>query len=178
MPFSIELLFDDVTEQAVCAAWDDLAVAARNDYMRRNGVCPHIALAVLGEGLDVAPLQSELGALASRMKPLRPRCKGIDSFQPLSDTVYLSFEQDEGLTAVHAVVAALLKRVGLVNHEYYRADRWVPHCTLAEEFSCNDGNGVLEAARQRDWNLPFKVNRLALVQYPPTRLVATWELRD
>ena len=176
MPYSVELFFDPVTSQAVGAAWRDLALPARGDYMVRNGVYPHVALAVLEDGVDVARLRAALSDLAERLPSLSLEFQKVGCFPNTAGAVYLGFEKNAALGVAHSQVAMVLEQVGLTNHELYRADMWVPHCTLAM-YCQNHCEEVSGAAGQRDWNLPFIAEKLALVQHPPTALLDSWPLR-
>ena len=175
--FSIEIFFDHVTEEAIRQAWDDLSVPARSDYMREHGVFPHVALAVIDDTTDVVRLQVALGKLATQIPAAALDFSGIGGFPGVSGSVYLGFKKNDPLARAHARVADLLKDAGVANHVYYQADMWVPHCTLAEEFCRDYSEEVFKAAKLHDWSLPFIVDRLALVHYPPTILVASWKLQ-
>ena len=171
MPYAIELFFDEAASAAVQEMWSQLAPVADSDYVIRNAVYPHVALAVVDDVPDAGRLQEALGSLAQRTPtyPLAPT--GIGCFKIDKPVVYIGFDKIGLLKRLHADVAAILAATGLSNHEYYQWDQWQPHCTLAMEFDAENLSPVILTAMLAQWGLPFQVASLALVEYPPTELL-------
>ncbi len=171
MPFSVELFLGGPGSQEVLAAWKELAPAADSDYMIDHGVYPHIALAVMDDVGDADAMFGRLKELAGRIEPASLDCCGVGSFPSDSPVVYLGFQQNKLLSDVHCEVMEILDSFALANYEYYQPARWVPHCTLAMEFPAGRLPEVAQAAEAIEWSSSFAIESIAMVEYPPTKLI-------
>jgi hypothetical protein len=169
MFFAIELFFDDETSGAIRRAWRVLKEVSGSDYMMENGVYPHVALAVF-EADDVARAEKVLGQ-CGRMISFCLKPTGLDSFSGEIAVVFLGFAPDAPLLSVHQAVAGSLNQAGLVVNPYYQREVWRPHCTLAMQFPASLTQKVITAATNLSWECPYRVESMALVSFPPTRLV-------
>ena len=171
MAYAIELLFDPVTTASVRSAWTRLADTSGNPCMVDKGVYPHVALA----GFEADPLPPDLtvllGELAAELQPETLLPTGIGRFEGQEPVVFIGFEACPFLKQTHGHVQAILDQLDLPNHEYYRDERWVPHCTLAMKFSPSRLAATLEAAASHTMSMPCQVTEIGLIQYPPTELL-------
>ena len=172
MPYAIEILLDEVSASMVREVWSRLAEVAGGDYILRNGVYPHVAIAVLDDLGEPVRLQDMLGSLAQGVQPASLRQTGIAYFQSQRPVVYLGFARTGFLERLHAQVQVVLTSHGLSNNEYYQWNQWQPHCTLAMEFEAENLEAVAATAKAVEWNVPFRAAALGMIEYPPTKL--TW----
>jgi hypothetical protein len=171
MPYSIELFFDDATSTAISAAWKAMADVTESAYMVRNGVRPHIALAVM-ESFDDR-ICGPLTALAGETSAFSVAMSGVESFGTDPWVVFVGFACHGRLDAVHRRVQAVLSDLHSECHPHYTVGRWKPHCTLAMEFpKCRLSEAIAGTATM-NLRLPYIVRYLGIVEYPPTRI--TWE---
>lgn len=173
MPWSIELFFEPAANTILQAAWRTLAGPAGSDYVLQNGVHPHVALAVFDElpaGAGADAFTAALSAFALQCRPPVMRVKGVGRF-PASRVIYLGIAREPALLRLHSEVTALLSAHDRTAHTYYRADRWVPHCTLAQQVPPDRLDRLERIARDHPWPTTLRADRLALVSFPPTRVV-------
>jgi 2'-5' RNA ligase len=172
MPYAIELFFDSATSQGIQSVWSKLAESSGSHYMIENGVYPHVALTVFDlTAFPTAALFEKLNEVASGLTATALSSTGVHYFPGQQPVVYMGLEKCAFLFDAHRHVVDVLDRLGISSHEYYRSDRWVPHCTLAMKFQAERLERTLEDARQLPTDKPFQAVELALIEFSPTKLV-------
>jgi hypothetical protein len=176
MPVSIELFFDSVTSNAIESCWKDLTGITGSEYMVKNGVHSHVALTIV-EAMP-SELHSKMKKFAMEFSsfPLIP--SGIDSFKADSAVVYVGFERVGLLEKIHQDVYKLVQEFGLKPDDYYTPEKWIPHCTLAMEFPLIKEKNAVESVKVEVLKLPYRVEALGVIKYPPTELISEYKLRD
>ena len=169
MPFSIELFFDDKTSEAVRNAWHVLKDVCGSDYMIQNGVYPHVSLSVF-EAEDAAQAQRVFARCAKNIIPFHLTPSGIDCFLG-EKVVFMGFDLDAALVAAHDEITRALNDENLVSNPYYRRHAWRPHCTLAMQIDPNHAEKTVATAAVLSWDWPYQAEAMALVSFPPTRLL-------
>ncbi len=177
MLFSIELLFDDETAEGLRRCWRSLATVAESDYMLSHGVYPHVSLSVF-EADDPSMAEEAFAGCAGKIVSFQLEARGVGSFSEEREVVFIGFSLSERLFSAHEVCAQSLSKLGIVPFPYYRKDAWKPHCTLAMNFPSSRQKEVQAAASACELHLPYRVSDLALVAFPPTRLLAQERIAD
>jgi len=170
MLFSIELCFDDETAEGVRRCWQNLANTAESDYMEVHGIYPHVALSVFDADND-SLAEAVFEECRGRIDPFRLDPCGIGSFSEETAVVFIGFAASPSLLSAHEATARALSKMGIDAHSYYRRENWRPHCTLAMNFPRSHLAKAQAMASTFDLNLPYRISDLALVSFPPTRLL-------
>jgi|HubBroStandDraft_2_1064218.scaffolds.fasta_scaffold195371_2 hypothetical protein len=167
MPYALELFFDSPTEHTVRSIWRVLAASSGSNYLEKNGVRPHAAVAVF----DAASpeLFSDWHQLAQYLPGLTLAPDGLGSFA--QGVAFVRFAPDGPLENLHHEALRYLETRQLTVSNHYRAGRWVPHCTLAQGFTPERMTQVMESARASDLNAPWTITSLGLVRFPPTQIL-------
>lgn len=128
---TVEVLLDEVAEQAVREAWRRLADAGLPSQARHRSPTnsPHLTLAACPE--LTTPIRWELAEVAA-MLPLPVRVTGVVRFERPTSVLAWALDLDRELAAVHrrvweAVVSE--SRPGTLN-PFHAPERWSPHITL------------------------------------------------
>lgn len=165
MPFALELFFDPWADGYIRSIWKDLQVISGSDYMQRNGVRPHVALAVFEiENVDrVSGWRKALGGFSGTLS-LHP--SEISHFA--SGVILVSFQENKELQALHRSSLDFLTSVGAHVSAYYEEHSWLPHCTLAQGVEKDRMHGAIAQARTMLMFSPWQVASVGIVQFPPT----------
>jgi len=168
MPYALELFFDAQTDHAVRSAWRVLAASGGSNYLEKNGVRPHVALAVFDAASPEA--FSDWHGVARHLPPgLTLAPEGLGSFA--QGVAFVRFAADSPLKTLHREALRYLATKQLVVSDRYRAGRWVPHCTLAQNFTPERLTQVMAVVRTVDLAAPWTVTSLGLVRFPPTQIL-------
>ena len=162
MSFAFELHFDEQTETAVRAAWTWLA--ARGFDTSRNGVAPHVTLAI-ASAFASQSLEVALRAFAQEHPPFPVAFGEVDSFP--GGIPFLPAVATPPLLAIHRAFHdrfASLARAP--NSHYYLPGQWVPHCTLA--MSLPDPRVLTGMPLEMPGASSFQ--RLRVVEYPSPKM--------
>ena len=163
MVFGFELHFDEQTESAVRAAWTWLA--AQGFDTSRNGVAPHVTLAVAA-AFDPAALGDDLRAFARGHEPFPVEFGGIEFF-PGGSIPYLGVISTPALLSIHGAFHARFASLPrAANSHYYLPGQWEPHCTLAMSVPAPRPPAELPLAMPRTGEF----RRLRVVEYPQPKM--------
>lgn len=144
--------------------------------MLQNGVYPHVALAVM-ESLN-PELEKDLIQIAEVLSPFPLSPSDIASFQTDPTVVYSGFKRIGALEKVHVDVLQAMAKACVKCHDYYTVERWKPHCTLAMQFPLALAKQTIEAAKAQIPTLPYVVESMGVIMYPPTKRLSHLKLRD
>lgn len=138
--------------------WSIAAEEYGTQYVLQNGVIPHIALLVGDERLadvfsNIEPPQCEIhlqdvGFFAARM------------------VAYLKCHISNSLYEYHRTIYDLALSHGARVDDLYCPDRWIPHCTVAQECAKNLGTSIQYRP------IIARVRSLIHITYPHTVLVS------
>jgi len=165
MSFAFELHFDEQTEAAVRSAWANLA--AQGCDTSRNGVAPHVTLAI-ASAFDESSLGPKLAAFTATHPPLPVTFGSVESFP--SGVLYLAPIATPALKAIHRDFHARFRPFPSArNSHYYTPGQWVPHCTLAMSVPAT---GLVDDTLRFDPPLPPSgwLRRLRVVEYPALKM--------
>lgn len=167
MPFALELFWDERTDAEVRRVWHQLSEVTGVDYLLRNGVRPHVALAVFeSKAGGLSGWQEKVGKEAARFG-LKP--DGIGTFD--NGVVFVRIRRDEKLEALHRACLGFCRDIGASVSPYYTPERWQPHCTLAQSLPQVSLEQAARIAAEELRPCPWMVSAIGIVSFPPTALV-------
>lgn len=165
MAWAFELYLDVRAAESVAAVSDP---RLWGDPARGSTGHPHVSLGV-AEGLAELQVVDLLHQWANDVDAIPVTFDHWGLFLSESAVLFLS-PRDRG--ALYERQQRFFNAFGLLLDgywDYYRPERWVPHCTVADSVPVNGLGLVTERARQL--RLPFEtsLDRLALVEFRPGR---------
>jgi 2'-5' RNA ligase len=173
MPYAVHLFFDEKTDQAIRAIWQEMADSSVAPYLGLSSNRPHISLA-LCEELDTATCQKRLSDYAAHFQPMPVSFQTLGIFPPPGVVVYTGpVVTDELLTLQREVDGLLGNCCHWPEFDYYRPGKWIPHCTLAMEFDDNRLNEALEIASHLKLPLNGQIVGLGVIEFRPVKHLFT-----
>ena len=166
MAFAVELALSLEAAVHVREIWTALAEAGL-DYMAQCGAGPHISL-VLWDDVDPPSAKRALESFAQETPPIEVSLVGVDHFGDVA--VYLAPAPAPDLVAVHRRFYERFGRLGANPSPYYAPGAWVPHCTLAMDFTPETTTTALAVARRARLPITGRLERIELIQYRPVQL--------
>lgn len=123
-------LLDGADRERVEQIWDELRqqLGVRGIHAKRF---PHFSYHV-AEEYDLARAQEALRSLAAQTRKFTVQASGIGIFTRKEPVVYLPVVRSAEMAEAHARIARAAKPIATGVNEYYAADIWVPHVTIAE----------------------------------------------
>ncbi|MHB1318440.1 MAG: 2'-5' RNA ligase family protein [Anaerolineae bacterium] len=179
MPFAITALFDESTEAEMHALRRRLVQAGHGDEASAE-VRPHLTLAILpglgraASGTQVLP--DSLRAWCAARPPLALGIAAVGTFPTVEGVVYLAPVVTAALLDMNRDLQAMLDSLGLTGYEAYRSDHWVPHVTIGIGLSPEAVAGAVRLAREADVFHTAILTQVALVEFPPMRVVCNYPL--
>ncbi len=126
----IVTLLDGEARDRICELWEEL----RRDF-GVSGIhakrFPHFSFHV-AEEYDLAELRAELERMAGAARRFSVQCSGIGIFTRKEPVIYLPVVRSGELQRIHGEVARVAEPLARGINEYYLAEIWIPHITLAE----------------------------------------------
>lgn len=177
MPYAVEMFFDKESDAQIRKIWRSLKESGISSWMEDSGSVPHVTLSVFGE-LDADEADRRLASFAEK----------VSGF-PLVFASIGAFPTDEGVLFLAPVVTGELLRVHNAFHDffadlreyqwpYYLPDSWVPHCTLAINIKWEEVHKALEHVIKIYSPLCVEVDRVALVEYHPVKVLKEYGFRE
>lgn len=169
MAVAVYLSLDPDAATKVAAVWEALARQSIGLDMRRYEIGAHVTLAVY-DSIATDLLADRLAQLARRQPALTVSFPAVGLF-PMTRVAFLAPRvTSELLNACQTYHRAM--RDLATPWPYYRADQWVPHCTLAEDIGPSIlGSAMAGIAALADPWLPLeaRLDHLAFCQFEPGR---------
>ncbi len=162
MPFSFELHFDRTMEQTIRRIWESLAAAGICDF-RRNGIAPHMTLAVT-ERVDFDEVDRDLTRFATSVQPFDITLEVIDQFP--SGVIFAAPALSARLIDVHGRFHRQFALAPSAISPLYRPGAWRPHCTLAMNVEARRLAEALAIARRLPLPLAGRFEKLVAVRWP------------
>lgn len=168
MPFAIELYFDEAADAAVRHIWQAIAAAGIRSPMLEAGYQPHISLAVYdNDALDLAGLKQTLNSFVATLPPFFVDLANIGLFPTNEGVIFLGATVTQKLQQVHAGFHAAFIEFARDLRPYYQVNHWVPHCTLAYGFSCDEIATILPLCWQTPLPLHAQMCQIGIAQVSP-----------
>jgi len=123
-------LLDGEARERIEQLWEELRreFGVRGIHAKRF---PHFSYHV-AEEYDPTQLRPALQQLAGAMRAFPAQTSGIGIFTRKEPVIYLPVVRSGELQRVHGDVARLAETLASGSNEYYAAEIWIPHITIAE----------------------------------------------
>lgn len=128
--FSIELFFDPSGDERVRELWQRIQAAGLPSPLLARGHVPHVSLAVCEE-LDPIAFAAELARFAAAESPLVLSLVSVSTFATAEGVLFLAAVKTRALLELHERCWRIFAAHARKPWDYYRPERWVPHCTLS-----------------------------------------------
>lgn len=132
MPFAVELGFDEALTGEITALQERLETVGVGLSLRSLGFVPHLSLATCLE-VDEDESRKLLRELARETSPFPVAFEAAGAFPPDGATLFLVPAPSLELLELHRRFWARFKAISGEPSDFYRPDRWVPHCTVGRE---------------------------------------------
>lgn len=129
MQYAIELYFDKDTERKLCYLANRVAEEKLSTKFLEWKSRPHLTLACFND-VQEAKCIRQLEHFAKAHEPMPAYIGSIGMFND-SRTIFASPVMNEGMFRFQRELYECLRDFDATGWEWYRPDRWVPHCTLA-----------------------------------------------
>ena len=165
MSYAVELGLDDHAAAVVRRLWHDLDDVGI-PYMARSGTRPHVSVGIW-DGLDHDAAEAELTRFAADAAPLPITLASVGFFPQVA--IFLAPTVTSALLELQASLHARFSRVGTAAWEHYRPGTWVPHCTLAMDFTADQFTRALEITRLAALPVACRLVDIAIVEFRPVK---------
>ncbi len=170
------VLYPDASlERKVRGVWAGLADAGVRSLLPGLQVRPHVSLTCYEE-LDVPRFREELERFV-RKRPVLPVSFSHVGVFP-KGVVFLGLTCTEALLTFHREFHACLRGFWEASFDLYLPGSWVPHCTLGIELRPEEIAPAVDVARTIKLPVEARLERVALLQYPPTQERAVFNLEE
>ena len=177
MYYSIELLFDEASEQVVRKLWSRLSDAGINDFMNLSNADPHISLVIL----DTDEINNVIRIAEdyfSTIKQFELTFDSVGSFPGDEGVVYLSPVITEHLLKIHKGLLEKLSNYSQNIWGYYRVNKWSPHCTIALKTEKENMAKAFETVRENFTPFTAVMTKMEIVTLPKCEVLMMMELNS
>jgi 2'-5' RNA ligase len=176
MGFAVELYFDPQTEKSLRDLRKVLTNAGVSPVLDEIGDRPHISLAVFSQ-IDPDELLEELKDFAGELDMMSITLSAVGSFPTADAVLFLAPAITQELMDVHWDFHQLLADLKLHPHAYYLPDRWVPHCTIAQNIQPELVATAFDVCRKSFKPVNAKITEIGLVRFRPVVSLGSFPLR-
>ncbi|KAF7802868.1 putative RNA ligase/cyclic nucleotide phosphodiesterase [Senna tora] len=166
--YAIELYFDPALENQVLKAWNVLARRQISTHLIEIESRPHITL-FSTPFIDPAKLESIVKSLAAKLEPLPLTLSSIGTLPNDNNVLFLAPTPSISLLQFQSQLCDAMKKEGIEIGEEFRADSWIPYCSVAQDVP---KTRMAEAfCVLRDLKLPVSgyAMDIGLVEFSPVR---------
>lgn len=175
MGYAIELCFDSDTEMAVRRLRRKLVDAGLPATLTDTDERPHISLAVFNT-LDADFWLARLKAFAASLPPFAVTLSAVGSFPTAAGIVFLAPTPTRQLLDAHQRLLDRLRTRHVEPIDYYLPEQWIPHCTVAMNFTEDETSQALAIVRRELKPTRGLILELDLVEVPPLRRLGSFRL--
>lgn len=146
MTTALVLDFDEQANTAVRRIWSALDAAGIPSLgTKSEAEAPHVSVTMF-EGGDPDAFMSDVELILPSLSLLHLTLDALSVF-PAPGVLFLGTVVTEQMIALQRCVSEIATKQGGTIREYYRAERWIPHCTLAMALRGDDlAHAVMVAA--------------------------------
>lgn len=166
MGFAVEMYFDERTEMALRDLRGVLTAAGVKPVLDEMGDRPHISLAVFSQ-IDPDDMLEELEEFAGRVEQMGITLSAIGAFATAEAVLFLTPAMSRELLEVHGEFHEMLAEMKWHAHAYYLPEKWVPHCTMAQNVEGEKMGMAFEVLRKAFRPISGKIVEMGLVRFRP-----------
>ncbi|BES65519.1 2'-5' RNA ligase family protein [Gottschalkiaceae bacterium SANA] len=161
--FAIIALFDQKTEMQILKSWTNLKDNNLDDSMIRiQGNRPHISLALF-QGVERTMFLDAFREFVGTVEPFSIQFDSVGVF-PMTNTVFLTPLPSKHFLHVHEKLYQALQVFSDKADQYYKKEKWMPHCSLAISLPAQKVMDVFANAIQGFQPIYGRVERIALIE--------------
>jgi 2'-5' RNA ligase len=175
MGFAVEMYFDERTEKALRDLRKVLTDAGVRPVLDEMGDRPHISLAVFSQ-IEPDVLLGELEGFAGETKEMPITLSAIGAFATAEAVLFLTPAITQDLMDVHWDFHQMLGDLKMHAHAYYQPDRWVPHCTTAQNVEEGMVGKAFDVLRRSFKPISGKLVEVGLVRFRPVESLGVYGL--
>lgn len=176
MPYAVEMFFDKESDAQIRKIWRSLKESGISSWMEDSGSVPHVTLSVFGR-LDVDDSDRRLASFAEKVSGPRLVFASIGAFPTDEGVLFLSPVVTGELLRVHRAFHDVFADLREDQFPFYLPDSWVPHCTLAINVKREEIHKALENVIRDYRPICAEVDRVALVEYHPVKILKEYRFR-
>jgi 2'-5' RNA ligase len=160
--YGIVSLLDDKHHELVNNLWSEFKARFGVDGVHTTPI-PHFSYHV-AENYDLDRLGDMLQQAATEQRPFRVRTSGLGLFTGSDPVLYVPVIRSETLLAMHFWLYDALNAIATNPVIHYRADRWLPHITLAHRDVDHElMPQVIRLLTERDFEWEIVIDNLAVL---------------
>lgn len=168
MNYAIELIFDEKSQNIINKIrklLDDNGV--HDEAVKLN----HISIGDYSTS-DIEGLKAKVWEFSRQLKPFEITLCSVGTFMTDENVIFLGPVMTEELKSVHKrFIDWMVDFDGKLN-EYYKIDKWMPHCTIAIRLSDEElmkGFCLLKENIKLPMNV--RIEKMDLIQYPLNQIL-------
>ncbi|KAJ0053620.1 hypothetical protein Pint_02653 [Pistacia integerrima] len=166
--YAIELYFDPALENQVLKAWNVLARRQISTQLIEIESRPHITL-FSSPGVEPTRLESIIKSFASKQEPLLLSLSTIGSFCNDNNVLFLAPTPSVSLLQFQSQLCEAIKKEGIDLGDEYRAENWIPYCSVAQEVPKTRMAEAFCVLRELKLPVSGYAMDIGLVEYSPVR---------
>lgn len=172
MPYAVELYFDMESTKKI----EDIRTKLKeNGIGVDEGTKPHVSIAIY-ENLDIETFRIKLQKFSYQRNPLDIILASIGIFASECPVVFLAPIVTSGLLKFHKEFHEFFKELGDSAWDYYRPEKWVPHCTLAMNIPGEMVSRAVELARHFALPIYGTLQRVGVIEFSPNKQLFEYDL--
>ena len=172
MPYAIELYLDKESAEKVQNIRTKLK---ENGITVDEGAKPHVSL-VIYEELNLQVFKPRLQEFAKQKNSLNITLASIGMFATEYPVVFLAPTVTSNLLKLHKEFHDFFRESDNVAWDYYRPEKWVPHCTLAMNLSDDMVSEAIEITRHFSLPIHGRLNRIGVLEFSPNKHLFEYEM--
>ncbi len=166
MSYAVVFYLDPSKAAPLQAVIDELGSKNIAPYMHNIQLPPHITLAIYDE-LECQACEQKIAAFAKEVQGVDLLFSSIGIFDNTNPVVFAAPTLTHTLLDLHQRLHTLLEDEAHHPWEIYQPGLWVPHCSLAVEFSPQNLFKALEICLQLELPLQVPVSTVGVMQFEP-----------
>ncbi|MHA1969253.1 MAG: 2'-5' RNA ligase family protein [Candidatus Hodarchaeales archaeon] len=130
MPYSIELHFDEQSNNNFKNIIDILASEGVRSLTIEQNIPPHLTLCVY-DTLNITKTQSNINLASQKYHIFKLKLTGIGLFPSTEPPLFLIPKITINLLKIQRYMCNLFEPYQKTQWKYYSSENWVPHCSIA-----------------------------------------------
>ncbi|MFU0799736.1 MAG: 2'-5' RNA ligase family protein [Xylanivirga thermophila] len=177
MPYSVELLFDEETENKIYGIWDELYNKGLSEYMKVSGSKPHITLAIY-KTVDYPTFESRVEHFFKGSEPFKVNFCSIGVFPGESTTVFYQPVVDDNLISVNRNFFNAFRDYDDKAWDYYKPGNWIPHMTMSLGTDFEKGMDIIRLLGASFTSFEATVEGVVIVKFRPVHHMLQIDLKQ